>query len=49
MTNLYTDPLTHLIVGLALAVISCCAFLVSIYVIELLFAIWRQHRHNRDS
>ncbi|MGB3724863.1 MAG: hypothetical protein WA981_03775 [Glaciecola sp.] len=47
--NLHTDPLTHLIIGLLLAAVSCGLFLVAMYVIELLFAIWRQHRHNRDS
>jgi hypothetical protein len=49
MLALHTDPLTHLIIGLILAAVSCGLFLVVIYVIELLFAILRQYRHNRDS
>jgi hypothetical protein len=47
--TLNTDPLAHLIIGLSLAVISCGLFLVGVYVIELLFAILRQYRHNRGS
>ena len=49
MINFYTDPLTHLIIGLALAVITCALFLVGVWAIEIVFALWRNYRHNRDS
>ena len=49
MISLYTDPLTHLMIGLALAVISCALFLVGIWAIEIAVAIIRNYRHNRDS